>query len=104
MQAGGAPEQHLGKVGLLWYHVLSSFEFKCVNNLCTLYNSARYHVCSSFAPLRKIFSFLPNCLEEGIVIAVLGGKHTRVRNKFSKHIGVRNNSFIMLTCCVAYNT
>lgn len=69
-----------------------------------LCNSARYHVCSSFASLCKIFSFLPNCMEEGILRAILGGKYTRVRNKFSKHIGPRNYSFIMLTCCVAFNT
>ena len=56
-----------------------------------LYNTVRYHVCSSFASLRKIFSFLRNYMEEGIHIAILGVKHTRVRNKFSKHLGVRNN-------------
>lgn len=39
-------------------------------------------------------------MEEGILIAILGDKRTGVRNKFSKHIGVWNNSFIMLT----YNT
>lgn len=69
-----------------------------------LYNSTRYHVCSSFASLCKIFSFLPNYREEGILIAVLGVKHTRVRNKFSKHMHARNNPFIMLTCCIACNT
>lgn len=32
VQAEGPLEQHLAKVALLWYHVLSSFEF-LVNNL-----------------------------------------------------------------------
>lgn len=48
-------------------------------------------MCSSFASLRKIFSFLPNYMEEGVHIAILGAKHTGVRNMFSKHLGVRNN-------------
>lgn len=66
-----------------------------------LYNTVRYQLCSSFASLRKIFTSLPNSAKEGIHIDILGAEHTRVRSKFSKHLGVRNNSFALWTCCVA---
>lgn len=63
-----------------------------VNNLFLCYIIlVRYRVSSSCASLCKIFSFLPNYMEEGTHIAILGDKHTRVTNKFSKHSGVRNN-------------
>jgi len=71
---------------------VSCFEFELlVNNIFfVLYNTVRYHVPSSSASLCEIFSFLPNYMEEGIFIAILGDKH-KVRNKFSKRLGVRNN-------------
>lgn len=59
---------------------------------------------SSFAPLCKIFSFLSNYMEKGIHGAILDARHTGVRSRFSKQLGVRTNSFVMWDRCVAGKT
>lgn len=95
VQAGG---RCFTKVSLPWYHVLSLFEL-LGNNLFLCYHNMA--PCTSFASLCKIFTFLPNYM--GMHIDSLGAKHLRVRNKFSKHLCVRNNYFALRTCCMACN-